>query len=168
MRTYEFAVTGQDRKNLVAALSDILGTPKKYLGTPSYGYQVGEHTIDKNGTVTGELEQEILEALVEHGFVSMIGTSDEDDAPEIETEVEENAEPEAETDTISITMPLDGFNPDTLDNLCKMVTAKEPLIEKALGVEAIPIRLLENGIEFPWFRAEHASDMMAYAQEYSF
>jgi hypothetical protein len=48
-----------------------------------------------------------------------------------------------------------------------MVTAKEPLIEKALGVEAIPIRVLENGIEFPWFRAEHANDMMAYAQEYS-
>ena len=40
----------------------------------------------------------------------------------------------------------------------------EPLIEKALGVESIPIRVLENGIEFPWFRAEHANDMMAYAQ----
>jgi len=45
-----------------------------------------------------------------------------------------------------------------------MVTAKEPLIEKALGVEAIPIRVLENGIEFPWFRAEHSENMMAYAQ----
>ena len=61
-------------------------------------------------------------------------------------------------------MPLNGFTPESLDNLCRMVTAKEPLIEKALGVEAIPIRVLENGIEFPWFRAEHSNDMMAYAQ----
>jgi len=78
--------------------------------------------------------------------------------------VEETAEPEIEFDTISITIPLDGFTPETLENLCKMVIAKEPLIEKALGVEAIPIRVSESGIEFPWFRVEHANDMNAYSQ----
>jgi len=66
--------------------------------------------------------------------------------------------------TISITLPLDGFTPEAIDNLCKMVLAKETLIKKALGVENLPIRVSENGIEFPWFTAEHANDMMAFAQ----
>jgi len=64
MRTYEFQVTGQDRKNLVATLSEILNISSKYLGVPGFKYQVGDCIIDKNGTVTGELEQEVLEALV--------------------------------------------------------------------------------------------------------
>jgi len=161
MKNFDFGLTKENRKDFVAQLSDILDTPKKYLGTPSYAFTVGDYTIDRNGIVTGEYDEGVFAQLVERGYVSLIGWDDE---PETETEVEEAAEPEAETDTISITMPLDGFTPEALDNLCKMVIAKEPLIEKALGVESIPIRVLENGIEFPWFRAEHANDMMAYAQ----
>ncbi|MCL2499305.1 MAG: hypothetical protein FWE90_03095 [Defluviitaleaceae bacterium] len=164
MKNFDFGLTKENRKDFVAQISDILDQPKKYLGTPSYAFTVGDYTIDRNGIVTGEYDEGIFAQLVERGYVSLTAWDDEDDAPEAETEMEEAAEPEAETDTISITMPLDGFTPESLDNLCRMVTAKEPLIEKALGVEAIPIRVLENGIEFPWFRAEHSNDMMAYAQ----
>ena len=164
MKNFDFGLTKENRKDFVAQLSDILDQPKKYLGTPSYAFTVGDYTIDKNGIVTGEYDEGLFAQLVERGYVSLTAWDDENNAPETETAVEENAEPEAETDSISITMPLNGFTPESLDNLCKMVTSKEPLIEKALGVEAIPIRVLENGIEFPWFRAEHANDMMAYAQ----
>jgi len=164
MKNFDFGLTKENRKDFVAQLSDILDQPKKYLGTPSYAFTVGDYTIDKNGIVTGEYDEGLFAQLVERGYVSLIGWDAENNAPETETAVEGNAEPEAETDSISITMPLNGFTPESLDNLCKMVTSKEPLIEKALGVEAIPIRVLENGIEFPWFRAEHSNDMMAYAQ----
>jgi len=167
MKNFDFGLTKENRKDFVAQLSDILDQPKKYHGTPSYAFTVGDYTIDRNGIVTGEYDEGLFAQLVERGYVSLTAWDDEsdaDDAPETETEMEEAAEPDAETDTISITMPLDGFTPEALDNLSKMVIAKEPLIEKALGVEAIPIRVLENGIEFPWFRAEHANDMMAYAQ----
>ena len=152
MGEYQFGVTGQDRKALVGAISEFLNIPSKYLGAPGFKYQIGDYIIDRHGTLFGAYDEGLFAQLAERGFVSLVGTSDEEDAPE------------AETDTISITMPLDGFTPEAIDNLCKMVIAKEPLIEKALGVESIPIRVLETGIEFPWFRAEHANDMMAYSQ----
>ena len=74
------------------------------------------------------------------------------------------AEPENSEDIVSIEIPLKGFTPETLDNLCKMVTAKEPLIKKALGVDALPIRILEDSVVFPWFNSSHNENMMAYAQ----
>jgi len=178
MKNYKFGVTGQERKDLVAAISEILETEATYLRGRTHAYKVGDLTIDKEGTVTGEFPFGTLTALAERGFKPEIELLAGTDATEAEADTtEEAAMPEAdiseneaevdetpETDTISITLPLDGFTPESLDNLCRMVTAKEPLIEKALGMEAIPIRVLENGIEFPWFRAEHSNDMMAYAQ----
>ena len=174
MRTYEFAVTGQDRKNLVAALSDILGTPKKYLGTPSYGYQVGELTIDRNGTVTGELEQEVLEALVQRGFVSMIGTSDEGDALEIENPIAQETETEAifeepsetaTTDHLTIEYPLDGFTPEKLEILRKLIASKAVLIKKMVGADELPIEVTDSTIKFAWFSTDlDSAEIHAYSQ----
>ena len=45
-----------------------------------------------------------------------------------------------------------------------MVTAKEPLLKKALGAEELPIRVLEDTIEFPWFTLETPEDAAYYAQ----
>ncbi len=69
MNQYRFGVTGQERKNLVSAISAALNLPKKYLGTPSYGFQVGNLTIDREGTVTGEMIFGLLTALAERGFI---------------------------------------------------------------------------------------------------
>jgi len=166
MKNYKFGVTGKDRKALVSAISELLNTESQYLGIQkAYAYQIGDDLIiDKEGTVTGELPTDILEELAERGFKPEIEAVEEDAATITEAEAEMEETAESETDTISITIPLDGFTPESLDNLSRMVTAKEPLIEKALGVEAIPIRVLENGVEFPWFTTDHSEHMMAYAQ----
>ena len=76
------------------------------------------------------------------------------------------AEPEEpEIDQIVIEVPLEGHTPESIDNLCKMVAAKEALLKKALGVEALPIQVLEDRLAFPWFQSvtdgEHIN---AYAQ----
>jgi len=39
-----------------------------------------------------------------------------------------------------IEMPLDGFTPEKLDNLAKLVNAKAPLLKAALGVDDLPIQ----------------------------
>ena len=41
-----------DRKKLVGAISEILNTPTNYLGAPTFAYEIGNYTIDKNGLVT--------------------------------------------------------------------------------------------------------------------
>jgi len=67
-------------------------------------------------------------------------------------------------DTICIEIPND-FTPEALDNLTKMITAKEALIKKALSADALPIEVDEEKISFPWFQAETDGEHInAYAQ----
>ena len=62
-------------------------------------------------------------------------------------------EPEAadpDTDSVVIEYPRVGFTPQALDNLSKMVTAKEELIKLAIGAESLPIQVDDEKISFPW------------------
>lgn len=49
-------------------------------------------------------------------------------------------------------MPLTGFTPEKLDNLCKLVMAKAPLLKAALGADDLPIQQNTKTLDFPWFR----------------
>ena len=61
--------------------------------------------------------------------------------------------------------PLDGFTPEKLDNLNKLVSSKEVLIKKALGIDNLPIKVTADSIAFPWFPADLDGDSVkAYSQ----
>ena len=47
----KYNVTGSERKSLVGAISTVLETPTKYLGAPTFAYEVGGYHIDKVGTL---------------------------------------------------------------------------------------------------------------------
>jgi hypothetical protein len=67
---------------------------------------------------------------------------------------------------LTVEVPLEGFTPEKLDILCKMVTAKETLLKAALGVETLPIQVREDSIRFPWFWSENiltAEEVEAYS-----
>jgi len=68
-------------------------------------------------------------------------------------------------DLVTIELPLDGFNPEKLDNLCRMVYSKQTLLKMALGVNALPVRVLEDRIALPWFPyTEDAATIQAYSE----
>ena len=69
-----------------------------------------------------------------------------------------------EPDRLTVEYPLDGFTPETLDNLTKMVAAKEALIKAALGVEELPIQTTEDIVKFPWFTLDDPSHAAYYVQ----
>ena len=46
----KYNVTGDRRKALVAVMRDTLQDATRYLGAPSFAFQVGAYTVDKNGT----------------------------------------------------------------------------------------------------------------------
>ncbi len=48
-----YNVTGSKRKLLVAAISQELNAPTKYLGAPTFAYEVGGYHIDKTGVIRG-------------------------------------------------------------------------------------------------------------------
>jgi hypothetical protein len=65
---FKYNVTGQERKALVEAISEILDTPAHYNGAPTFSYTIGKYHIDKNGTVTGEWNLHLMVALENKDF----------------------------------------------------------------------------------------------------
>ena len=242
-REYRYGVTGKDRKALVAAVAEILGTTSKYCAAPNYEYQIGDYTVDRDGTLIGPEDISLIAWLADKGFgletetqpeaepLQDFATEPEDAAAEAETtsEPEETAaeaetapepvetaaeaeikpksrrkaprkgetepetsesvpesgkietgmgepEPEpaetvpdrateADPDRLTIEYPLTNITDDVLANLRKMVTAKEPLLKKALGAEELPIFLTPNSLKFPWFTGPFDENKaQAYAQ----
>jgi hypothetical protein len=48
-------------------------------------------------------------------------------------------------------MPLEGFTPEKIDILCKLVASKQSLLQKALGAEDLPIAIGQGTLDFAWF-----------------
>jgi hypothetical protein len=68
MNKYKFGVTGQERKALAGAISELLTQPTKDLGAPTFAYEIGGYHIDKEGTVIGEYDANFLVGLAKLGF----------------------------------------------------------------------------------------------------
>jgi len=64
----KYNVTGSERKSLVGAISTLLNAPTKYLGAPTFAYEVGGYHIDKCGTLTGPDSLDLEDALHQQGF----------------------------------------------------------------------------------------------------
>ena len=64
----KYNVTGNERKSLVGAISAALNAPTKYLGAPTFAYEVGDYHIDKDGTLTGPDNLDLEDSLHQAGF----------------------------------------------------------------------------------------------------
>ena len=63
-----YGVTGPDRKTMVAVISTIIGVDAEFMGVPSLAYKIGEYLVDKEGTVTGPANPDLIAALTAKGF----------------------------------------------------------------------------------------------------
>ena len=141
-----YNVTGNERKVLVAAIAELTGEKPIYKFMPTCAYEIGDITVDKEGGVTCEdadkLEQ-IIHNLIADGFTP-------EDAEEIESTEEEATAEEADKNGtgLTVSVPLDKA---AVGNLTNLLTAKESLIKKALGINDLGIEVTENVISFPWF-----------------
>ena len=157
--TINYNRAGADRKPLIAAIADITGAEAKYLGAPSFAYQVDYFTIDRNGTITfddradSEEIENLIERLASMGF----------EAEPVEQEADTGAEQPAAHDGLTIQMPADSFTPEALNNLHSLIAAKGRLIRKALGVDLLPVQVEADTVSFPWFSGEAtAEEVKAY------
>ena len=166
-----YNVTGDRRKALVKVISDTTGARAVYKFMPTCSYEIDYFTVTKDGTLlfddrsdTEEVEK-VLEAIAAAGFdCEPVGTETdspkeaEQDAPAGETEdaaqeTEQAAtEPDSANETgLTVSLPLDGFNPDSLDRLQKLVDSKAALIQKALGADCLTIQASDGTVRFPWW-----------------
>lgn len=129
-----FNVTGTRRKELVNAISEVTDTSANYKGAPTFAYEIGGFTVNKEGTLSfdsmmeSDLVERLLHELAERGF-------------ECETD-----------DRLTIEMPLEGFTEAALENLDRLIASKAALIKKAIGADALPVERTETTLKFPWFR----------------
>lgn len=130
----KFNVTGERRKKLAKAISEITGLPAVYKRIPTYAFEIGAFTVDKEGTlmcddeVDREMLNQLTDGLTERGF-----------------------ECEEPSDGLTVEMPLDGFTDESLSNLEKLIASKAALIKKSLGIDTLPIERTETTLKFPWF-----------------
>ena len=116
-----------NRKDVVKAVSGILGQPAKYLGVPTCSYQIGNCTIDRSGAVETEDEKtaEMVRAgLLEQGLIES---------------------PQAEVEETTVSLPVEGMTAEGFKNLIFLTHSKQYLINRAFAEEVfrIPAELVE-------------------------
>ncbi len=148
-----------DRRALVRAISERLGTEAVYQGAPGFAYIIGSVTVDRAGSVSGDdadLEA-LLPFLIEQGFVDngdaqhaeeepaqeTIQDGEQTEALDLEAEdaEEEDAE-EGETEDIrftEISIPADGLSVAQMTNLVYMLYAKQYVLNRCCGEEVLHI-----------------------------
>lgn len=68
-----YNVCGADRKQLVKAIGDALGIRPKYMGTPSFAFQIGSYEVTKHGVLIFEKDEQtanVLAAIEAAGFMA--------------------------------------------------------------------------------------------------
>lgn len=147
-----YNATGPDRKELVQTISKLLGIKPVYKGMPTSAYEVGNITVEKDGTVVYDerTDQDTIEAVIialaAAGFQAETG-NDKEEGPA----------------GVTIQMPLSIFTESQIQNLYDLVAAKGSLIKKALGVNELPINIVDKKLDFPWFpKYESPDEIKAY------
>ena len=116
-----------NRKDVVKAVSGILGQPSKYMGVPTCSYQIGNCTIDKSGAVETEDEKTaemVTAGLTEQGFIG---------------------EPQPEMNKTTVSIPMKDMTAEGLKNLVFLTRSKQYLIGRAFAEDVfrIPTALVE-------------------------
>ena len=64
----KFAVAGESRKAMVAAIAEIAGEKPGYLGVSSLAFEIGRYSVSKEGMLWGSDCNELIQQLIERGF----------------------------------------------------------------------------------------------------
>ena len=158
----KYNVTGLERKELVNAISGIVGWEAVYKKAPTFAYVVNNYTIDKHGTLIcdertdqGDVHR-LLSELTAQGFIFEDITNDDVSVEAVTATI---------PDRLSIEMPLEGFTEKALDNLEKLVASKAMLIRKSLSTDSLEIVRKDDRLCFPWFTFDSSADTVgAYSQ----
>ena len=159
-----FNVSGDTRKKLVKLISSHLGVESRYLGAPSFAYSIGNYTVNKDGSLSWDEDDErtagLLEAIKAEGFT----TTEDEEVEEEEVLIEEEMEEEAEANRLCISFPKSMYDERTLENLKNLVEGKGTLMKKAFKADSLEIVFDDEKVSFPWFELIDSDHFNAYTQ----
>ena len=77
-----------DRREMVQAISERLGSPAVYLRTPTYAYRIGGLTVERDGSIVSD-DEALLETLrpmlIERGWLTDAAAADSEAAADQES-----------------------------------------------------------------------------------
>lgn len=136
MYPLHYHATGEQRKALAKVVGEILGKDVIYAGAPTFAYQIGDYTIDKDGTL-------LVPALSSPEAISL--------REELQALGFEAPDMPEDPYQLIVEMPREGFTEDAYCKLQMIIRSKEKLLKKALGTDTLEIEMSNDRIFFPWF-----------------
>lgn len=153
MREIQIEVAGKQRKEIAKQIAELLGMESRYAGVPSCDYLIGSSRLDKNGVLHlgADVDDSHAELLLEQLC---------------EQDIESGLPEKEETlDTVTIALPRAEFTDEALENLNKLITAKNILFQHAFQSKSIRLEVGADKVSFPWFPfTEDAERIAAYTE----
>ena len=142
----EFNLTGEERKNLVKAISEITGCPAEYQFMPTCSYIIGSYTVTKDGTliISDDADEKevrnLLSKLEQKGYSAV-----------------------SDSEKFTVQMPRDSLDARTLNRVKRILENKGELFKAAFKTDSIEFQVTEKTVDFPWFTVERDGDVDAYS-----
>lgn len=124
-----------NKKDVAHKIAKLTGNECKYLGPPSFGFQIGNISLDGNGNLSGEYDDKLISELENLGFKPL--------------------------NLLTVQMPKSQIDEHTFANLKQIAANKEKIFNSAFLGNTTEIDEVEDKIEFPWFYTD-GSDASPY------
>ena len=157
-----------DRREMVQAISERLGSPAVYLRTPTYAYRIGGLTVERDGSIVSD-DEALLETLrpmlIERGWLTAAAEADsevaddqegsEETAMESETEVHATEKAPSTKDSeitqMELSFPVEDWTVPQLSNLLRTLYSNQYILRRMMLSDALYIdrQMVERLSEVP-------------------
>ena len=134
-----------ERREMVQAISERLGSPAVYLRTPTYAYRIGGLTVERDGSIISD-DDALLEALrpmlIERGWLT--------DAEASVTKTEPT-EQDSEITQMELSFPVEDWTVPQLKNFLHTLYSNQHILRRMMQSDALYIdrQLVERLSEVP-------------------
>ena len=139
-----------DRREMVQAIAERLGSPAVYLRTPTYAYRIGSLTVERDGSIAsddGALLDGLRPMLMERGWLteSAAAADSEAEAPAAKTEP---AEQDSEITQMELSFPVEDWTVSQLTDLLRILYSHQHILRRMMRSDALYIdRLLMERLD---------------------
>lgn len=130
-----------DRREMVQAIAERLGSPAVYLRTPTYAYRIGSLTVERDGSIASD-DEALLETLrpmlMERGWLTDAAADSEAEAPAAKTEPTEQ---NSEITQTELSFPVEDWTIPQLRNLLHTLYSNQHILRRMMESDALYIDL---------------------------
>ena len=127
-----------DRKEMVQAISEQLGSPAIYLRTPTCAYRIGNLTVERDGSIASDddaLLETLRPMLMERGWL----TDAADSEAEASVAKMEPAEQDSETTQMELSFPVEDWTVPQLKNFLHTLYSNQHILRRMTQSDALYI-----------------------------